>query len=68
MPLKIRKLRAALARAGFIERPGKGSHTVWIHPDIPEVPVTIAGGDGEDAKPYQTKDVRNALRKVGKTL
>lgn len=68
VPLKIKKLRAALARSGFIERPGKGSHTVWIHPAIPEAPVTISGKDGDDAKPYQLKDVQNVLRKVGKTL
>ncbi|MEO7018844.1 MAG: type II toxin-antitoxin system HicA family toxin [Ktedonobacteraceae bacterium] len=68
MPLKIKKLRAALARAGFIKRPGKGSHTVWIHPAIPEAPVTVSGQDGEDTKSYQLKDVQDVLRKVGKRL
>ena len=33
MPQKIRQLKAALAKAGFFFRPGKGSHTVWEHPE-----------------------------------
>lgn len=28
MPQKIRQLKAALSKAGFCVRPGKGSHTV----------------------------------------
>ena len=68
MPLKVKKLKSVLAKAGFIKHPGKGSHTVWVHPNIPEMPVTISGRDGSDAKPYQIKDVQDALRKVGKTL
>ncbi len=63
MPRKVRELRADLQRAGFREeaRRGKGSHTWWQHPDLPEFPVNLAGQDGEDAKPYQEKDVRQAL-------
>lgn len=57
-----------MAKAGFQMRPGKGSHTFWAHPDFPEETVTIAGHDGDDAKPYQIKDVRNALRLLGETL
>jgi predicted RNA binding protein YcfA (HicA-like mRNA interferase family) len=68
MPLKIKKLKASLARAGFVQRSGKGSHTVWAHPDIPALSLTISGKDGDDAKPYQVKDVRDALGMVGKTL
>ncbi len=63
MPRKVRELRADLQRAGFREeaRRGKGSHTWWQHPDLPEFPVNLAGQDGDDAKPYQEKDVRQAL-------
>jgi predicted RNA binding protein YcfA (HicA-like mRNA interferase family) len=68
MPPKIKKLKSALAKAGFVKRPGKGSHTVWLHPDMPDMSVTISGRDGSDAKPYQIKDVQDALRKVGKML
>jgi predicted RNA binding protein YcfA (HicA-like mRNA interferase family) len=57
MPRKIRQLKADLRRAGFTMRPGKGSHTVWEHPLVPD-DLTLAGHDGDDAKPYQEKDVR----------
>ncbi len=66
MPLKIRQLKAKLQKAGFILRSGKGSHTVWRHPDLPDMPVTLSGKDGNDAKPYQIDDVRNALRQLGR--
>jgi predicted RNA binding protein YcfA (HicA-like mRNA interferase family) len=68
MPPKIRKLKAALSKAGFQWRPDKGSHTFWAHPDLPEDELTISGKDGDDAKPYQIKDVRDALRRLGKDL
>jgi predicted RNA binding protein YcfA (HicA-like mRNA interferase family) len=57
MPVKIRKLKSILSKAGFAWRPGKGSHTVWTHPALPEEEITLAGKDGDDAKPYQIKDV-----------
>jgi predicted RNA binding protein YcfA (HicA-like mRNA interferase family) len=59
-PRKIRELKADLRRAGFIERPGKGSHTVWQHPRLTNS-LTLSGGDRDDALPYQEKDVRLAL-------
>lgn len=52
-----------LLQAGFAYRPGKGSHTVWSHPDLP-YSLTLSGKDGADADRYQEKDVRNALRDV----
>ena len=67
MPVKIRKLKAVLSRAGFYSRSAKGSHTVWRHADFPAIRVTISGKDGSDAQRYQIEDVRGALRKVGKT-
>jgi len=60
MPPKIRELKAALRRAGFGERPGKGSHTVWSHPLLAQR-LTLSGGDGDDAKRYQERDVREAI-------
>ncbi len=68
MPLKVKKLKAALAKAGFSLRPGKGSHTFWTHPAILEETITVSGKDGEDAKFYQVKDVRNAPKLLGRTL
>lgn len=63
MPRKIRQLKADLRKAGFVERPGKGSHTNWAHPLLPSG-VTLSGHDGDDAKPYQERDVREALQKL----
>jgi len=64
MPKKIRELKAMLRKAGFSSRPGKGSHTVWVHPALSRDELTLSGGDGNDARPYQEKDVREMLRKL----
>ena len=63
MPRRIRELRADLHKAGFTLDRSRGSHTVWKHSLISNV-VVLSGGDGEDAKPYQEKDVRKALRQL----
>ncbi len=60
MPRKIRELKADLRRAGFVEQSGNGSHTGWRHPLLPDK-VTLAGNDGDDAKPYQEKQLRLIL-------
>ena len=62
MPKKIRELKAALRKAGFSYRPGKGSHIVWEHPALSET-LTLSGNDGDDAKPYQEQQVQRILRK-----
>jgi predicted RNA binding protein YcfA (HicA-like mRNA interferase family) len=64
MPPKIRELKAELRKAGFRERSGKGSHTVWENLLIPEEIVTLAGNDGEDAPRYLVQKVRKALDKL----
>ena len=65
MPVKIRELKAKLSRAGFSWRPGKGSHTVWTHPNLSDIRVTISGKDGDDAERYQIMQVNNALKRLG---
>jgi predicted RNA binding protein YcfA (HicA-like mRNA interferase family) len=60
MPKKIRELKSLLLKAGFTCAPGKGSHTKWFHRLLPGK-LTLSGKDGNDAKPYQEKDVNNAL-------
>ena len=65
MPKKIRELKQQLRRAGFTELLGKGSHTNWVHP-LYTGKITIAGKDGSDAKPYQEKEVQQALTEVEK--
>ena len=59
MPRKVRQLIADLEEAGFVNRGGKGSHRNFTHPR--GVRVTLSGGDGDDARHYQERDVRRAL-------
>ena len=66
MPRKIRQLKADLRKAGLEWRPGKGSHGVWAHPRYPQVSLTLSGQDGDDAQPYQEREVRDALRELMK--
>lgn len=63
MPKKIRELKQMLRKSGFTERPGKGSHTNWTHPDYAGR-VTIAGKDGSDAKRYLEQEVKSAISEV----
>jgi predicted RNA binding protein YcfA (HicA-like mRNA interferase family) len=63
MPRKVRELEADLARAGFIERSGKGSHRKWTHPKF-KGEVTLSGNLGDDAKRYQEKQVASAIAAV----
>lgn len=64
MPRKVRELKSWLHKAGFDWKPGKGSHTTWRHVTISWVKITLSGHDGADAKPYQVRDVEEAIRKV----
>jgi DNA-directed RNA polymerase subunit L len=43
---------------------GKGSHSRWEHPLLPEFPLTFSGKDGDDAKPYLEKQVLQALKQL----
>ena len=63
---KIRQLKADLRRAGFVEEAdrGKGSHSRWHHPAEAGTRVILAGHEGDDAKPYQERDVREAIAKT----
>lgn len=63
MPKKLRELKTMLRKAGFVQRAGKGSHTVWSHPDL-SGKIILSGKDGNDAKPYQERDVLAALGKL----
>ena len=60
MPPKVRELVEELARAGFVNRGGKGSHRNFAHPKVGK-PVTISGNSGDDAKQYQVRAVRQAI-------
>jgi predicted RNase H-like HicB family nuclease/predicted RNA binding protein YcfA (HicA-like mRNA interferase family) len=64
MPRKPRQLRAELRRAGFLVIRQEGSHETWEHPSHTDSWFTLAGSDGEDAKPYQERQVRDALESL----
>jgi predicted RNA binding protein YcfA (HicA-like mRNA interferase family) len=63
MPKKIRELKQMLRQLGFTELSGKGSHTNWIHP-LYTGKLTVSGKDASDAKSYQEKEVRQAIKEV----
>jgi predicted RNA binding protein YcfA (HicA-like mRNA interferase family) len=62
MPRKIRQLIADLKRAGFIDRGGRGSHRNFEHPAGTR--ITLSGREGDDAKPYQERDLKLAIQNV----
>jgi predicted RNA binding protein YcfA (HicA-like mRNA interferase family) len=59
MPRKVRELIGDLERAGFINRGGKGPDRNYEHPRGGR--VTLSGQPGDDAKPYQEREVRRAI-------
>jgi len=63
VPRKVRELKAELRRAGIAEQPGKGSHSGWRHPLLPDK-LTLSGNDGDDAKHYQERALRSILAKL----
>ena len=62
-PKKIRELKAMLLKADCICEQGKGSHTKCSHPLL-DYKITISGKDGNDAKRYQEKDVKDLLKDI----
>lgn len=64
MPQKVRQLKATLAKAGFVKRPAKGSHTYWEHSQYPDLYITISGHDGDDAERYQERDVKKIIQEA----
>jgi predicted RNA binding protein YcfA (HicA-like mRNA interferase family) len=63
---KIRQLISDLEKAGFALSPGgKGSHRRFRHPKFAGAGV-LSGGEGDDARHYQEKQVRNTIREVTK--
>jgi hypothetical protein len=61
MPRKKHQIRNDYRAAGFIEREGKGDHTVFSYPGLPKN-FAVDGSNGADAKPYDERDLREALR------
>jgi predicted RNA binding protein YcfA (HicA-like mRNA interferase family) len=63
--MKVKLLKSKLSKAGFVLVPkrGKGSHSVWKHPFY-SFSVVQSGKDNSDAKPYQVKTLKLALKKI----
>jgi len=59
MARKIRELISDLQRVGFVNRGGKGSHRNFEHPSGAR--ITLSGSAGDDAKPYQQREVQRAI-------
>ena len=66
MPRKIRQLKAELRQVGAYQVSQEGSHTKWKHVSAPKITVILSGHDGDDAKPYQEKAVRDFLVQIAK--
>ncbi|HEY9597030.1 MAG TPA: type II toxin-antitoxin system HicA family toxin [Cyanophyceae cyanobacterium] len=66
MPKKIRELKAMVAKVGYVLQAGrgKGSHTYWKHPLLPEEPLTIPGKDGDDAPRYLERNIQRVIKKL----
>ena len=64
MPRKIAALVRDLERAGFVSRGGRGSHRNYRHPKGQR--VTISGSLGDDARPYQEREVRRKIEESQK--
>ena len=55
---------ADLKKAGFVDRGGKGSRRNFKHAS--GIKVTLSGKPGDDAKPYQEREVEKALEEAAK--
>jgi len=59
MPRRIRQLISDLEKAGFVNRGGRGDHRNYEHPHGQR--VTVSGKLGTDAKPYQEREIKQAI-------
>ncbi len=64
MPRKIRQLKGDLRKAEAYLVSQDGSHSKWRHPLVPASTLILSGHDGDDAKPYQERAVRDLLRRI----
>lgn len=62
-PRKNRQLISDLEKEGFVNRGGKGGHRNFVHASS-GISLTLSGQTGADAKIYQEKSVKEAIRKA----
>ena len=64
VPRKLRQLISDLEQAGFLlVSGGKGAHRKFRHPRF-SGSLILSGQSGDDAKHYQERMVRNAIRET----
>ena len=63
MPRKIRQLITDLEKHGFVHKRSNGSHKIYLHPNY-NFPVVISGNSKNDAKHYQERAVKKAIKGV----
>ena len=61
IPEKLAQLPTELAKAGFVNRGGRGSDRNYEHPSGYRLLVSAHKGE---AKPYQQRDIEEAIRTV----
>ena len=59
--MHLRELKSLLQQRGYTSRPGKGSHSIWTHPERPWHRLVLCGRNHDDVPPYQL--ARAGLRK-----
>jgi predicted RNA binding protein YcfA (HicA-like mRNA interferase family) len=59
MPRKVGELSEDLEKSGFVNRGGKGSYRSFEHRSGAR--LTLSGEVGDDAKPYQEREVQRAI-------
>ena len=66
MPRKVPDLVKDLTDAGFVvlRNRGKGDHVMYGHPLVAGTTITVDGRPGDDAKPYQEKQVQEKIAKA----
>jgi predicted RNA binding protein YcfA (HicA-like mRNA interferase family) len=64
--IKFRDLERLLTALGFHLARTSGSHRIYIHPAVPR-PLSIQRV-GNDAKPYQLRQLRDIIREYGLKL
>ncbi|MBV8754350.1 MAG: type II toxin-antitoxin system HicA family toxin [Hyphomicrobiales bacterium] len=64
--IKFRELERLLRALGFRLARTSGSHRIYIHSRVPR-PLSIQGV-GNDAKPYQVRQVRDIIQEYGLKL
>ena len=65
MPRKIRQLIKDYKKEGFslVKGAGKGDHAKWFH-QASNTTRILDGQPGDDAKPYQEKQLKEALERA----